>query len=245
MHKLYTRRTVLALLVLSAVLILSFSSCTVEENIHIRTDDSGYSTFEVKLQPFFLEVVKDYSTYLPEEDAEFSRVDGDKLRESLNEYPYLSDVVVNQYSDTHITGSFTFVNAENIMKTAEEEDELDVFTYTKDGDQQRVDIYIDINNYSQLKTIAPILEDPAFSTFGPEENEDVTEEEYLEMISFMLGEEGPGAIDSSDIRISIEADRPIISQEGGTYVDDYTVMFKAPLIDFLLLHEPLVYSVVW
>lgn len=235
------------LLFTAVVLIIAlFSfSCTIEENIIIKTDDSGNSTFEVKLQQFFLDVVKDYSTFLPEEDAEMSQVNGPKIEESLNEYPYLSDVEVIQHDKTHVTGSFTFTNAADIMRKAEESDELDVFTYTSDGDRQSVNIYIDKDNYMQLKDIAPILEDPAFSTFGPEENEDVTEEEYYELVSYMLGEDGPGAIRTSDIRISIEADRPIISQSGGEQVSENKVIFKAPLIDFLLLHNPLQYSVTW
>ncbi len=228
-----------------ALFLLIGISCTVHEEITIFVDDSGFSEFTVEIQPFFLEVLDDYSAFLPEEEADLSRLDAERLEAELLKSDYVYDATVHEASETFYSGIFHFTDARYILAKAEEDQRVDILTYTTTGRTQQVVIYIDIDNYSLLEDLVPILKDPAFSTFGPEENRDVTEEEYYEMVSYMLGEEGPGAIQTSEIRIVIHTSRPIIRQNGGRIVNPRQVVFTIPLIKFLLLHEPLMFSVSW
>ena len=242
-HSIYMKRLLFALA--AVLLISSLASCMVHEEFTVYVDDSGFSTFEVLIQEFFLEVLDDYSAFLPEEEADLSKLDAERLESELLKSEYVVSADVREASETYFEGEFHFTDARYILRTAEEKQQVDVFSYEASGRTQQITIYIDIDNYSQLEDLVPILKDPAFSTFGPEENRDVTEEEYLEMVSYMLGEEGPGAIDESEIRIVIHTTRPIIRQSGGRIVNPRQVVFTVPLIDFLLLHDPLRFSVTW
>jgi len=229
-----------------AVMMLLGISCTVHEEFTIYQDDSGFSVFEIVIDEFFLEVLDDYSEFLPEEEADLSRLDAERLEAELLASEHVYEADVREASETYFEGDFKFSDARHILRRAEEaQEEIDVFTYDASGRTQQVTIHIDIDNYSQLEEIAPILKDPSFSTFGPEENRDVTEEEYYEMVSYMLGEDGPGAIEESEIRIVVHTTRPIIRQRGGRVVNPRQVVFTIPLIDFLLLHEPIEFSVTW
>lgn len=238
-------RLLLTLLAISILMLLGIS-CTVHEEFTIYRDDSGFSVFEIVIDEFFLEVLDDYSEFLPEEEADLSRLDAERLEAELLSSEHVYDATVREASETYFEGEFHFSDARYILRKAEEaQEEIDVFRYEASGRTQQINIHIDINNYSQLEDLVPILKDPAFSTFGPEENRDVTKEEYYEMVSYMLGEDGPGAIDESEIRIVFHTTRPIIRQRGGRVVNPRQVVFTVPLIDFLLLHEPLEFSVTW
>ncbi len=242
-HKKNFRLTAVALF--GIFIMLLSMSCMVHEEFTIYVDDSGFSTFEVMIQEFFLEVLDDYSAFLPEEEADLSKLDADRLEAELLSSDYVVSAEVREASETYFEGEFHFTDARHILRKAEDDQKVDVFSYEASGRTQQVTIHIDIDNYSQLEDLVPILKDPSFSTFGPEENRDVTKEEYYEMVSYMLGEEGPDAIDSSEIRIVIHTTRPIIRQSGGRIVTPRQVLFTVPLIDFLLLHDPLEFSVTW
>ena len=242
-HSRYIKRLLPVLT--AGLLLISLASCMVHEEFTIYVDDSGFSTFEVIIQEFFLEVLDDYSAFLPEEEADLSRLDADRLESELLKSEYIITADVREASETYFEGEFSFTDARYILRTAEEKQQVDVFSYEASGRTQQITIYIDIDNYSQLEDLVPILKDPAFSTFGPEENRDVTREEYYEMVGYMLGEEGPDAIDDSEIRIVIHTTRPIIRQSGGRIVNPRQAVFTVPLIDFLLLHDPLRFSVTW
>jgi len=109
--------------------------------------------------------------------------------------------------------------------------------YNRNG-KTRVEININMDNYEQLTRIIPFLADPNFEVYGPLYNHDLTEDEYLEMVSFILGEQCPDSIAASSIRIQVVAPKAVTSHNGKAR-NSKTIEFSFPLIDFLLLHEPI------
>ena len=101
-----------------------------------------------------------------------------------------------------------------------------------------MEININMDNFEQLTKIIPFLGDPNFEVYGPLYNHDLTEEEYLEMVSFILGEQCPDSIAKSSVKIQVVAPKAIVSHNGKTR-NTKTVEFSFPLIDFLLLHDPI------
>ncbi|MFA5699527.1 MAG: hypothetical protein WC954_07320, partial [Sphaerochaeta sp.] len=97
----------------------------------------------------------------------------------------------------------------------------------------------------QLVPIIPFLADDNFEAFGPLYNQGLSADDYLEMISFMLGEEGPPAIEQSTITLLLETPSPIKTMSSGRKIDSTTFEFSFPLIDFLLLAEPMTFTVTW
>jgi hypothetical protein len=77
---------------------------------------------------------------------------------------------------------------------------------------------------------------------GPQANDTITEAEYLEMIKFSLGDEGPALVKKSFIEMAIRPEGEIVSQTGGTQTNG-TVVFRIPLLRLLVLDKPLDYSV--
>ena len=58
------------------------------------------------------------------------------------------------------------------------------------------------------------------------------------MVSFILGEQCPDSIAKSSVKIQVVAPKAIVSHNGKTR-NTKTVEFSFPLIDFLLLHDPI------
>ncbi|NQT59090.1 MAG: hypothetical protein HQ557_08920 [Bacteroidetes bacterium] len=222
------------------------ASCTIKQQITVHVDESGDAQFEIAIEDYFIEVVKDFQVFA-EEETDVTQDNLDELALDLNGSDYTSDAVFEKIDDNFYRGSFNFSDLEEFFNELKEDDDenLSVFTYTKRGFVQILNIYIDIDNYYQLKKLVPMLEDPEFAMFGPEENIGVSEIDYIDMIGFALGDEGPPSLRRSYIEVVIVTDHPIISQKGGTLLAPDKISFNIPMLDFLLLAEPIVKSVTW
>ncbi len=106
-------------------------------------------------------------------------------------------------------------------------------------------LYLDLDNYPELERIVPFMADENFETFGPRYNVGMSEDEYLEMIMYILGEEGPPAIEESVISLRLNTPGKILASEGGTKESSNTIRFDIPLIDILLLAEPVSFYAEW
>lgn len=110
-----------------------------------------------------------------------------------------------------------------------------------------LDISISMENYDTLCSMIPILKDPNLEVYGPVYNnppyDTRTEEEYLYMIDFIFGS-GSQSIKESKITLNYTAPSAIKESNGKT-VSQNTVEFSFPLIDFILLHEPIEFYCIW
>ena len=232
-----------ALLLLSLIL---FSSCTVKQEIFIQTNASGDAMIEVVVEDFFKAVIADYAVFFPDGETDVTQDNLDAVSLELNNSPYTSNAVMRKIDDSTYLGSFDFTDLDGFFRDLKKEDSSKtVVTYFEEDGYHTIDLYIDIENYYQLTEMLPILAEPSFAIFGPEENIGVSKADYLDMISYVLGEEGPGSLSISTIDIIIETDRPIVTQRGGTLLNPNRILFSIPMIDFLLLAEPISKSVTW
>ena len=239
-----SRLTSMSLILLAAVSL--FTSCTVKQDIFIQTNASGDAMIEVVVEDFFKAVIADYAVFFPEGETDVTQDNLDAVSIELNKSPYTSNAVMRKIDDSTYLGSFDFTDLDGFFRDLKNEDSSKtVVTYTQEDGFHTIDLYIDIENYYQLTEMLPILAEPSFAIFGPEENVGVSETDYRDMISYVLGEEGPGSLSNSSIDIIIETDRPIVTQQGGTLLSPSRILFSVPMVDFLLLAEPISKSVTW
>lgn len=232
------------------IIFLSFlallSSCTVEQEVYIEADSSGAVHFDIQVEEFFNEVVEDFKVFEDEENADVTRTNIEEIQDSLNKSPYTRYAVLEEIVTNRYVGTFQFVDASLFFNDVEDDLNLeDLFKFTKTAASTSLEFCLDIDNYPKLTELVPLLKDPSFSIFGPEENIGVSQADYLDMISYLLGEEGPDAVMRSYISLVMNTDSPIVSHEGGELITDTQIRFNIPMIDFLLLAEPVSYSVTW
>ena len=230
-----------ALLVLAMVLL---SSCVVAEKMTLQGDYTetpavpGKSHVDLSVDDFFVGVVEDLSNWDDQGNNDpIIDVAVQDFVKNLERSKVTGDIKFIETGYNTYMGDFTFTDFNQLLVDLSngQSDQTIVTMKEKDG-HTRVEISINMDNYAQLTKIIPFLADPNFEVYGPLYNHDLTEEEYLEMVSFILGEQCPESIGNSLIRIQIVAPSNILEHDG-KLKGKKTVEFSFPLIDFLLLHK--------
>jgi len=74
--------------------------------------------------------------------------------------------------------------------------------------------------------------------------ENISKEEYLELVSSFYNNQISGEIASSRINTYVEFPGTVRSVSGGTF-SGRNALFDIPLLDLFVLETPLVYEVIW
>lgn len=233
----------ISFLLISLILL---AGCVVQQNLNIIADQGGWATTDLYVNDFFLGVLEDFEPFY--EDL--------KTKSIMD--AAVDDFVDNLYNTTSASAigsmkigpngyfiDFDFSSLEKLLSELNKKEDQSIFRIVKRGSLTSLNFYLDINNYPQLVKMVPFLADPNFETFGPLYNEGMSEQEYLEMISYILGEEGPNAIDESIISLRVTLPKIISNYSNGVKESPNSIRFDIPLIDFLLLAKPITFSVSW
>lgn len=226
------------LLMLLAVLLLS--SCAVSENISLGYNESTSYT-DITVYPFFIDVLNDFSEFLPKNDESImdSAITG--FTNNLETSGKAFDVHLVKREENSYTISFAFNDISSVLSALKKDSSISVLK----EDRKSLKFHLDINNYHELKEIIPFLADPNFEVYGPEYNQGMSQEDYLDMIYYLLGEDGPDAIRNSTIDIMIITPSEIASSSGVVKMGPQAALYSFSLIDFLLLNEPMEFEITW
>ena len=229
------------LIFLSILLIILLPSCQVTENITLSNDVST-SSGEIEVYDFFIDVLNDFSEFLDTSSGNESIMDAAvrDFTNGLSTNENNSNVFYSKDGNTYSL-SFDFKDITSALSAISGDKEFSVLK----GDEHSLSFYLDINNYSELKEMIPFLSDPNFEVYGPEFNQGMSEADYSDMIYYLLGEEAPDALKTSMITINFTLPGAITSSEGVTVTGENSCTYSFPLIDFLLLAEPMSFSITW
>ena len=226
--------------------LLVLSSCVVTENLSLNGEITksakipGTSHSDISVDDFFVDVMEDLSNWTDKGNNDpVIDVAIHDFESNVKASRGTSGVEFMETAHNTYTGDFSFNDFSTLLvDLSNGHADQSIVTVSKADTRTRVEISINMDNYEELTEIIPFLADPNFEVYGPLYNNDLTEEEYLEMVSFILGEQCPDSIGKSKISIVVSAPKAIVSHNGKLR-DSRTVEFSFPLIDFLLLHEPI------
>ncbi len=231
-------------LIASLLLLLLFltSSCVVTEQLSFNSSGYNNSKYDFTVEDFFIAVLEDFSEFAPE-DQDSSLMDS-AIRDFDRALRYsntTNNVYIEKLSDNAYEGRFNFMDLDRLFYDLGAGNDQSLLKKSNNS----LIFNLSMDNYDQLVPVIPFLADENFEAFGPVYNQGLSEGDYLEMISFMLGEEGPPAIEKSTITLRIATPKPIKSFTNGKKVGANLYEFSFPLIDFLLLADPITFSVNW
>lgn len=223
---------------------LLLSSCVVAEKLTFSGDYTqakavpGRNHVDLSVDDFFVGVVEDLSDWENKGNNDpIIDVAVQDFVKNLEASGVTSSVRFVETGHNTYMGDFSFTDFPQLLiDLSNGQSDQNVVTMSSRNGKTHVEISINMNNYVQLTKIIPFLADPNFEVYGPLYNNDLTEEEYLEMVSFILGSQCPDSIKSSSVTIQVVAPKAI-SSHNGKLRNSKTVEFTFPLIDFLLLHE--------
>ncbi|MGE4583497.1 MAG: hypothetical protein AB7C91_02525 [Sphaerochaeta sp.] len=233
----------LSIWVVLLLLTLVFSTgCTVTENLSFNDSQNHASAFNFTVEDFFIAVLQDFSEFVPKEgDASLmDKAIGD-FEKALNNSSATDRVQLEKLNANAYEGTFVFSDLNKLMTDLGAGADQTLLTLKPNS----MTFFLSMDNYNQLVPVIPFLADQNFEAFGPVYNQGLSEADYLDMISFMLGAEGPDAIKQSVITLRIQTPKPIVGFNGGKKISDTVYEFSFPLIDFLLLSKPITFSVQW
>ncbi len=232
------------MLLSSLILLVLFSatSCVVTDQLSFKETGYNSSTFDFTVEDFFIAVLEDFSEFVPE-DQDTSLMDkaiGD-FELALRYSSTTNSVNIQNLDDNAYKGYFNFMDLDRLFSDLGAGNNQSLLKLQNNT----LTFSLSMDNYDQLVPVIPFLADENFEAFGPVYNQGLSESDYLEMIGFMLGEEGPPAIEKSSITLRIATPKPIRSFTHGKKIGTNLYEFSFPLIDFLLLADPITFSVSW
>ena len=238
------RKQFIVILLAGLLCVLLLSSCVVAEKLTLTGDYTqvkavpGKNHVDLSVDDFFVGIVEDLSDW--ENTGNNDPIIDVAIQDFVKNLEASSVTASIRFLETgHNTymGDFSFTDfCQLLIDLSNGQSDQSVVTMTEKNGKTHVEISINMGNYEQLTKMIPFLADPNFEVYGPLYNNDLTEEEYLEMVSFILGEQCPDSIAASSIKIQVVAPKAI-SDHNGKLRNSKTVEFSFPLIDFLLLHH--------
>ena len=236
------KQTHMLLFFLSILLLFSASSCVVTEQLSFKGSGYNSSEFNFTVEDFFIAVLEDFSEFVPEKE-ESSLIDSaiNDFDRALKYSSTTNNVTMQKLTNNAYKGQFNCMDLDTLFSDLGAGNNQNLLKQNNDT----LTFTLSMDNYNQLVPVIPFLADENFEAFGPVYNQGLSESDYLEMISFMLGEEGPPAIEQSTITLRIATPKPITSFTNGKKIGPSLYEFSFPLIDFLLLAKPISFSVSW
>lgn len=223
-------------------LLLFLSSCTVTQEVFLDSDGGGTYSGDIQVSRVFADYLGELASLSMQSSEEFILFDTDKITADMEKDKSsvsVTDIAAGEDNTLHLELEFNSIEG---LLQSEEAQESGIIRFEELANGQKtVHIRLNRDNYSHLNSLFSEEQSLVMDTFGPEENEGLSEEDYLEMMSFALGEEGPELIRASTIETRVTVGGTIIEQKGGRRESD-TVIFRIPLIRILLLDQALNYS---
>ncbi len=232
------------LFILSVVLALA--ACSVSQEVFISSDSSGRVSVRIQLEEVFVEYLFNLAQVAGDVAVleEGTIFDLEEIQNGVQERPGVRVTQIDTPKPEILETSFTFENVEDIFGGEAELQEAGIIRFSQSNAEKKLEIYLDRKNYQQLSSMFPVLANPVFESLGPQEGDTTTEDEYLEIMEFALGEAGPEVVKNSFIEVVVRTDGEIISQRGGT-LQEGTATFRIPLLRVLLLDQPLDFELVF
>ena len=237
------RRTACTLAPVLAAL-WALGACAVTQQLTLRTDRSGETEIAVDMAPDVIVRIQEMAALSGLELPEDGFLNLEVLHETLDALPGVTVTRVEAPEEHRLEVAFAFADAPAIFPSPSLLWEAGIVTFEEVVGGTHVRLYLDLDNYKQLRDIFPALEDQVIRAMGPEENTEITAEDYLTMMGFILGPSGPDAIAESVITIELTVEGVLVSQSGGR-IKDGAAIFELNLLDLLLLHEPVDLQVVF
>ncbi len=232
-------------IIMAILVLLLLFSCSMKQEIYLEKDGSGTADVEISLRHFVLTTITDLAEVSPDVDPD-ELLDPDKIAESMMKNPEITNVSAARPLKNKLNMSFDFGSIDRLFNQTENDvQNSGLFLIENLGDETKLTFRINKDTYKGFSKVIPNIDDPTMAALAPDPDIDISEAEYLDMIEFFFGDDGPEGVMDSMLDLIINVNGTIINQTGGTRLNDSKVEFNIPLIRILLLDQELVYSITY
>ena len=237
-------KSVFSIAVSLLTVVLFSVSCSSEQQIQVEGDGSGSGSLCIDLHPMFVQYLKDVSAGFIEGDMEameFSAFDLRKISATMRELDGISLVSAHTEGEGGLELSYVFSDPEAILPPIE---------FNSRANLRTLRVLITADNFELLFPLVGMEEQDTLMTFGPQPDP-YTEEEYVEMMEYALGDYEDKAtirrvLERRRTELSVRVDGPITETRGFTVnADGRSARAAIPYLRAATLREPLELSLTW
>lgn len=105
--------------------------------------------------------------------------------------------------------------------------------------------HLDMDTYGAIEKLVPALSTPDLEVYGPRYSKGMSEEEYLDMMTFLLGDGAEEIIENPYIELNVKVTGVITKASGLEKKDSDVATLKIRLLDILVLDEPVDFELRW
>jgi hypothetical protein len=227
---------------LTTSLLILLAGCSATHTVVLKGDGSGTMTVHIEVT----RLLHDYIAGLSQVSGESRDLNGtifdlEAVRKGFEAQPGITVQSIASHNPSSLDVQIAFASLSRLFEGQLGLKSANAISFTESNGLETLKIHLDRSNYGQIAAFFPMLESPMLQGLGPQVDQKTTEDDYLEMVRFSLGDDGPAQVRQSSIMIVVQPEGEIVSQSGGT-VNAETVVFRVPLLGLLLLAAPLDYS---
>jgi len=234
------RRLLLLPLLIAGLLM---AGCTLSQQVALENNGSGTARVRVELAQVFLQYLQDLAELTGSPDSA-EILDPESIAAGFPPEGKIKLTGIHSPEPTRLDLELAFPPLEELFDAVGGFKEAGILTHRRQGQNKVFELHLDRGNVGQLTELFPVLDNPLFEGLGPQENDQTSEEEYLELIELALGDEGDEALLASYLELDVRVKGEVLAQEGGEIVPG-GVRYRIPLLRVLLLDKPLNYSLVY
>ena len=228
---------------------LLVAGCSVDQEIAVRLSGAGEAQVRVELQPVFIDYLLALAEIadeveLPDDPSE-ALFDIEEVEAAIADWPGVEAARIATPTPEQLELDLTFDDLQAAFAPTDAGAGTPPLISLTGSGRRTLSVHLDSDNYSQLTALFPVLEHPLVISLGPQPDLEVNDDEYLEMMQFVLGDDGPPAILDSEVKVRVQVEGRVVEQQGGELQEDGSVLITIPLLRILVLDQPLDYRVVF
>jgi hypothetical protein len=221
----------------------TLAACAVNQSIFIADNGSGKFVMHAEVSTLLRDYLMSLSDLSGNPGTKEGRLfDSTTIRKDFQSRPGIVVRHISTPTPNVLDMEIDFDTLENLLGGQDEVKDTGAVALVDSGDKSTLRLHLDRVTWNQLARVFPQLQDPLFAELGPQNNEQVTDDDYLDMVRFSIGDAAPGLLKRSFITLTIKPQGEILSQSGGTLIDG-AVVFRIPLLRILVLNKALDYSI--
>ena len=241
-----------------SLLVLFFSSCAARINGSILADGSATMNVSMALEPRITSLIRTFTVVGGQTEGVV--LDGQAIALSMDGAPGISSITLRNTAAAAIEGVVVINNINEFLSVSGGNRDFDgfesdfdeetagngFFSFEQGASGGSLSVNINLENSPQiLELLSPEISVYLEALMAPiATGEEMGKDDYLELVSMIYNQVISDEIASSRFRAVIEFPGRVSSVRGGTS-SGRRATFDIPLLDILVLEEPLSYEVRW
>ena len=223
--------------------LMVFSSCTARIEAELREGGAVELGFQTSMGSRAVALISSLRSFAGDETDELL-LNGPSIAQSLTEVPGIRSVSIRNISSSSLEGNISISNIADFLASGDTNSNF--VTYNEGQQNSSIIITLDRETAPELIFyLSPDILEYFHAIFAPAIQGDIiSRQEYLDLLASFYGRPLSDEIAAATIQVQIRFPRQITSVQGGSFTGRQAE-FSIPLVDILVLEQPLRYEVRW